>query len=53
MGTFEVNVNAMVTIYESEHFTITANSAEEAKEKQKSSLSFVCGRSMDMPTTTK
>ena len=35
MGTFEVDVNAMVTIHENEHFTVRANSAEEAEEKAK------------------
>ena len=35
MGTFEVDVNAMVTVHESEHFTICADSAEEAEEKAK------------------
>ena len=35
MGTFEVDVNAMVTIHENEHFTVRANSAEEAEEEAK------------------
>ena len=33
MGIFTMEVNAMVTIYESDCFTIAANSAEEAEEK--------------------
>lgn len=40
MRTFEVNVNAMVTIYESEDFTICANSAEEAEKKAKELFEF-------------
>lgn len=35
MGTFEVDVNAMVTVHESEHFTICADSVEDAEEKAK------------------
>ena len=35
MGIFEIEVSAMVTICESDYFTITANSAEEAEEKAK------------------
>ena len=33
MKAFEIEVNAMVTIYESDNFTIAADSAEEAEEK--------------------
>lgn len=33
MRTFEVDVNAMVTIYETEHFAVRANSVEEAEEE--------------------
>lgn len=40
MGTFEVDVNAMVTIHASEHFTIAANSTEEAEEKAKELFEF-------------
>ena len=35
MGIFEIEVSAMVTICESDCFTIAANSAEEAEEKAK------------------
>ena len=35
MEVFEIQVNAMVTIHESESFIIVANSAEEAEEKAK------------------
>ena len=35
MGIFEVDVNAMVTIHENEHFVICANSVEEAEEEAK------------------
>ena len=35
MEVFEIQVNAMVTICESDSFTIVANTAEEAEEKAK------------------
>ena len=35
MGVFEIEVNAMVTICESDNFTIAADSAEEAEEEAK------------------
>ena len=35
MGIFEVDVSAMVTIHETEHFAVRANSAEEAEEEAK------------------
>ena len=35
MSKFTIDVSAMVTICESDNFTIAANSAEEAEEKAK------------------
>ena len=35
MRTFEVDVDAMITIHEIEHFMVHANSAEEAEEEAK------------------
>ena len=35
MEVFEVDVNAMVTIHETEHFVVRANSVEEAEEEAK------------------
>lgn len=35
MGIFEVDVSAMVTIHETEHFAVAANSVEEAEEEAK------------------
>ena len=35
MEVFEVDVSAMVTIHETEHFAVRANSAEEAEEEAK------------------
>ena len=35
MEIYEIQVNAMITIHESDSFTIVANSAKEAEEKAK------------------
>ena len=35
MGIFEIDVSAMVTIHETEHFAVRADSVEEAEEEAK------------------